>query len=83
VQQRLHVLDCSGKRQRTDAARFAIKGNYVIAARRTILEHEYFPAALSAEIEQLISRAPQKAGEIKVVRLEGGFLYPSQSFLSS
>jgi hypothetical protein len=70
VQQRFHVLDCSGECERPNAAGFAVEPHYVVAARWTVLEHEHFPAALSAQIYQLVSCAPQKAGEIEIACFE-------------
>jgi hypothetical protein len=62
VKQRFHVFDRGSEREGTDAAGFAIEGNHVLPPCRSIMKHEHFPAALGAEIEQLISSAPQKAG---------------------
>jgi len=70
VQQRFHVLDCSGECERPNAAGFAVEPHYVVAARWTVLEHEHFPAALIAQIEQLVASAPQEAREVEIARFE-------------
>jgi hypothetical protein len=54
-----------------DAAAPAVEGDNVIAPRRAVMEHEHFPAAFGAEIEQIVSSTPQKAREIEVARLKG------------
>ena len=70
VKQRLHVLDRGGERERSNAACFAVESDYIIAARWTVLEHEHFPAALIAQIEQLVASAPQEAREVEIARFE-------------
>src|SRR5262245_51476174 len=70
VEQRLHIFDSPGECERADAAGLAIEGNHVLAPRRAILEHKHLPGALSAEIEQFISSAAKKTGQIEVACLE-------------
>lgn len=50
------------------AALDGVAWEVVVASARAILEHEHFRASFAAKIEQLISGAPEKAGEIEITR---------------
>ena len=70
VNDRLHVFDRRGECERPDSAGFAIESHYIVATCRAVLEHEHFPSALVAQIEQLVAGAPEIAGEIEIAGLE-------------
>jgi hypothetical protein len=70
VNERLHVFDGGSERERSNAAGFALERYDIVSARGAVLEHKYLSAALSAQIEQLVACAPQKAGEVEISGLE-------------
>jgi len=71
MNERLHIFDRRGERERPDAAGLAIERHHIVAARWAILKNEYLPATLIAQIEQFIACAPQKACEVEISGLEG------------
>ena len=77
VQQRFHVFDGRGKSQRRDRRALAIERQHIIAAGRTIAEDEDLAPAFGAQIEEVIARAAQEAGEIEVAGFERALLASS------
>ena len=59
------------------ASGVAVEGQHVVAARRAITEDENLAPAFGAQVDEVIARAAQKAGEIEVARLERGRRPPS------
>jgi hypothetical protein len=70
VQQRLHVLDRCGERQRGDGRAVVVERQYVIAARRAVSEDEDLALPFGAKVNQVVSRVPLETGQIEVPRLE-------------
>ena len=52
----------------------AVKRQHVVAARRAVAEDENLAPAFGAQVDEVVARAAQKAGEIEVARLERGFV---------
>ena len=61
----------------------AVERQHVVAARRAIPEHEDLAPAFGAQVDEVVARAAQKAGEIEVARLERGFAARHVRCLSS
>src|SRR3979411_2344581 len=74
VQESLHIFDGCGERQRRDRPALAVKGQHVIPAGRTITEDENLAPAFGAKADEVVAGAAQKAGEIKIARLERRFV---------
>ena len=74
VQQRLHVLDGGGERQRRNGGAVAVERQHVVAPRRSIAEDEDLAPAFGAQVDKVVARAAQKAGEVEVARLERGLV---------
>ena len=52
----------------------AVERQHVVAARRTVPEHEDLAPAFGAQVDEVVAGAAQKAGEIEVACLERGFV---------
>jgi hypothetical protein len=70
VQQRLHVFDGCGESQRRDHRALAVERQHVVAAVGSVAEDEDLALAFGAQIEEVVARAAQKAGEVKVAGFE-------------
>ena len=60
----------------------AVERQHVVAARRTITEHKDLASAFGAQVDEVVARAAQKAGEVEVARLERDLVHHSTFCLS-
>ncbi len=70
MQQSFHVLDSGSEGKRANARCVAIKSDHVIAPGGSVLKHEDFAPAFGPQVEKLITRAAQEAGQIEVAGLK-------------
>jgi hypothetical protein len=83
VQQRLHVLYGRRKCEGRNGGSVPIKRHHVFAPGWAIAEHKDLAPPFGAQVDQIVARTTQVAGEIEIARLERDFARRHHDHLSS
>ena len=63
-------LMVDGERQRWNSRAVAVERQHVVAPRRAVAEHEDLSWPFGAQVDEVVARAAEEAGEIEIARLE-------------